>query len=121
LIVTETFKDIRMVGAPPSSIGSFGGDTDNWEWPRHNGDFSLFRIYANKNNEAADYSTENVPFHPKYFFPICVGGVKENDFTMVYGFPGRTQEYLSSYAVDMIATVSNPNRVKVREQRLAII
>ena len=121
LIVTETFKDIRMVGAPPSSIGSFGGDTDNWMWPRHNGDFSLFRIYANKNNEAADFSDENIPFHPKFFFPICVGGVKENDFTMVYGFPGRTQEYLSSYAVDVIANVSNPNKVKVRNQRLAII
>ena len=121
LIVTETFKDVRMVGAPPLSIGSFGGDTDNWMWPRHTGDFSLFRIYANKNNEAADYSADNVPFHPKYFFPICVGGVKEDDFTFVYGFPGRTQEYLTSYAVDIIANVSDPNRVKVRDQRLAII
>ncbi len=121
LIVTETFRDIRMVGAPPVSIGTFGGDTDNWMWPRHNGDFSLFRIYADKNNKPTIYNAENVPYLPKYFFPICVSGVKENDFTMVYGFPGRTQEYLTSYAVDIIANVSNPNRVKVREAKLSII
>ena len=121
VITMEIFKDIRMVGAPPSSIGSFGGDTDNWMWPRHNGDFSLFRIYANKENQSAQYSNENIPFHPKNFFPICIGGVKQDDFTMVYGFPGRTQEYLTSYAVDATANVSNPNRVNVRETRLEII
>ena len=121
VIITETFKDVRMVGAPPSSIGAFGGDTDNWMWPRHTGDFSLFRIYANKENQPADFNQDNVPFRPRNFFPISLGGVKEGDFTMVYGFPGRTQEYLTSYAVEMIAQVSNPNRVKVRTQRLSIM
>ena len=105
LITTETFKDIRMVGAPPSSIGKFGGDTDNWMWPRHNGDFSLFRIYANKDNAPAEYSEENVPFIPRAALTINIGGVQEGDFTIVYGFPGRTQEYISSYAEEMIVKI----------------
>ena len=88
LFVTETYKDIRLVGAPPSSIGKFGNDTDNWVWPRHTGDFSLFRIYADKNNKPATYSTTNVPYKPKHFFPISISGLKENDFTMVLGYPG---------------------------------
>ncbi len=121
LIVSETFKDVRMVGAPPSSIGKFGGDTDNWMWPRHNADFSLFRVYANKDNHAAPYSKDNVPFHPKYSFSINLSGVQENDFTMVYGFPGRTQEYLSSYSVEHLLKVTDPNRVKVRDERLRIM
>ncbi|MGZ4037745.1 MAG: S46 family peptidase, partial [Bacteroidia bacterium] len=98
LFITETFKDVRLVGAPPESIGKFGGETDNWVWPRHNADFSLFRIYAGKDNKPADYSPDNVPYKPKNFFPINIKGYEKGDFTMVYGFPGRTQEYLSSYA-----------------------
>jgi hypothetical protein len=121
MITSETFKDIRMVGAPPSSIGNFGGDTDNWMWPRHTGDFSMFRIYANKDNQPADYSKDNVPYHPKHFFPISIAGVKENDFTMVYGFPGRTQEYISSYALNALINITNPDRVHVRDERLRII
>ena len=101
LFVTEVFTDIRLVGAPPASVGNFGGETDNWVWPRHTGDFSMFRIYANADNKPAAYDEKNVPFIPRYSFPISLKGVEENDFTMVYGFPGRTQEYLTSYAVDL--------------------
>jgi hypothetical protein len=121
LITTETFDDIRMVGAPPSSIGKFGGDTDNWMWPRHTGDFSIFRIYADRNNKPAEYNAENIPFTPRKFFPISLKGVKEKDFTMVYGFPGRTQEYISSFATETIIGVNNPNRIKARDERLRII
>ena len=88
------YTDVRLVGAPPSSIGKFGGDTDNWMWPRHTGDFSLFRVYAGADNEPAAYSEKNVPFRPKKFFKVNAKGIKEGDFTMVYGFPGRTNEYL---------------------------
>ncbi len=118
LFVTETYKDIRFVGAPPSSIGKFGSDTDNWVWPRHTGDFSLFRIYANKNNRPAEYSTDNVPYKPKKFFPINISGLKENDFTMVLGYPGRTQEYLPSIAVEQIVTTLNPAKIEVRDAAL---
>ncbi|MDF2436274.1 MAG: peptidase [Bacteroidota bacterium] len=121
MFVTETFRDVRLVGAPPSSIGKFGGDTDNWMWPRHTGDFSIFRIYANKNNEPADYSADNVPYKPKHVIPVSLKGAEENDFTMVYGFPGRTTEYLSSYAVNMIMNESDPAKVKIRETRLRIL
>lgn len=120
LFVTETFKDIRLVGAPPSSIGKFGSDTDNWVWPRHTGDFSLFRIYADKNNRPAEYSTENVPYKPKYFFPISAKGIKENDFTMVMGYPGRTQEYLPSYAVEQIVNDLNPAKIEARDAALKV-
>ncbi|WP_428224280.1 S46 family peptidase [Flavobacterium sp.] len=118
LFVTETFKDVRLVGAPPSSIGKFGSDTDNWVWPRHTGDFSLFRIYADKNNRPAEYSKDNVPYKPKHFFPISLNGVKENDFTMVMGYPGRTQEYLPSFAVEQIMNELNPARIEVRDATL---
>lgn len=121
LFVIETFKDVRMVGAPPSSIGKFGGDTDNWMWPRHTGDFSVFRIYANKDNKPAEYSADNVPYKPKHVIPISLKGYKKGDFTMVYGFPGRTQEYLSSYAVDMTMNESDPLKVSLREKRLSIM
>lgn len=121
LFVTETFKDIRLVGTPPNSIGNFGEETDNWMWPRHTGDFSMFRIYANAENKPATFSKENKPFKPRYFFPISLGGVKEGDFTMLYGFPGRTQEYLPSYAVDLLINVTNPNRVTVRQERMDLI
>ena len=120
LFVTETYKDIRLVGAPPSSIGKFGSDTDNWVWPRHTGDFSLFRIYAGKNNRPADYSADNVPYKPKYFFPISIKGIKENDFTMVMGYPGRTQEYLPSFAVEQIVTTLNPAKIEVRDAALKV-
>ena len=118
LFVTETFKDIRFVGAPPSSIGKFGSDTDNWVWPRHTGDFSLFRIYADKNNRPAEYSTENIPFKPKHFFPISIEGLKENDFSMVMGYPGRTQEYLPSIAVDQLVNTLNPAKIEIRDAAL---
>jgi len=121
LFVTETFKDIRLVGAPPSSIGNFGADTDNWMWPRHTGDFSMFRIYAGADNKPSAYSKENVPYKPRYHFTISLKGVEKNDFTMVYGFPGRTTEYLSSYAVDLIQNISDPNRVAIRDTRLKIM
>ena len=120
LFVTETFKDIRFVGAPPSSIGKFGSDTDNWVWPRHTGDFSLFRIYADKNNHPAAYSADNVPYKPKKFFPISTSGVKENDFTMVMGYPGRTQEYLPSVAVNQIVETLNPAKIEVRDAALKV-
>ncbi|MFL5763094.1 MAG: S46 family peptidase [Bacteroidia bacterium] len=120
MFVTETFKDVRLVGAPPSSIGKFGGDTDNWVWPRHTGDFSIFRIYADKDNKPAEYSKENVPYKPKYVIPISIKGVQEGDFTMVYGFPGRTTEYLTSYAVNIIMNESDPARVAIRNERLKI-
>ncbi len=121
MFLTETFRDIRLVGAPPSSIGKFGFDTDNWVWPRHTGDFSLFRIYAGKDNKPADYSEDNVPYKPKHFFPINTGGLNEGDFTMVYGFPGRTQEYLTSHAVEYIMTKQDPGRVKMRDASLSVI
>jgi len=121
MFVTEMFKDIRLVGAPPSAIGKFGGDTDNWMWPRHTGDFSLFRIYANKDNQPAEYSEDNVPFKPRHFLPISMDGVKKGDFTMVYGFPGRTQEYLTSYAIKQIKEVINPAQIEVRNQVLKIM
>ena len=97
-----TAKDIRLVGAPPSAIGKFGGETDNWVWPRHTGDFSLFRIYANKENKPAEFAKENVPYKPLYHFPISLKGVNEGDFTMVFGYPGTTAEYVPSYHIDMV-------------------
>jgi hypothetical protein len=121
MFITETFRDIRLVGAPPSSIGKFGADADNWVWPRHTGDFSVFRIYANKKNEPADYSTDNVPYTPRYFFPVSLKGEKEGDFSMVMGFPGRTNEYLYSGAIDIIQNVSDPSKVAIRDIRLAIM
>ena len=121
LFVYRVFRDIRLVGAPPSSIGKFGGDTDNWIWPRHTGDFSMFRVYADANNEPADYSADNVPYRPKRFFPISTKGVKEGDFTMIYGFPGNTQEYVTADAVEYVAKVSNPMKIALRTIRLDII
>ncbi|MBJ6119746.1 S46 family peptidase [Pontibacter sp. BT310] len=121
MYITETYKDIRMVGAPPSSIGKFGGDTDNWMWPRHTGDFSLFRIYAGPNNEPAEYSPNNKPYKPKHHLPISLSGVKENDFTLVFGFPGRTNEYLTSHAIEDIYEVSNPAKINIRDTKLQIL
>jgi len=121
LFVTETFKDVRLVGAPPSFIGKFGGDTDNWVWPRHTGDFSIFRIYAGKDNKPAEYSKDNVPYVPRSSLSINIKGTEEGDFTLVYGFPGRTQEYLFSDGVEMLMSKSDPVKVDLREKRLAIM
>ncbi len=120
LFVTESFKDIRLVGTPPSSIGKFGSDTDNWVWPRHTGDFSLFRIYADKNNRPAVYSADNVPYKPKHFLPVSAKGIKENDFTLVMGFPGRMQEFLPSAAVAQIVNTLNPAKIEVRDAALKV-
>lgn len=118
IFVFRTFSDVRLVGAPPSSIGKFGGDTDNWMWPRHTGDFSLFRIYADKDNNPAPYSKDNVPYKPKKHFKVSAKGVKEGDFTFVYGFPGSTREYITSDAVHYNAEISNPHKIKLRTHRL---
>ncbi|UNY97857.1 S46 family peptidase [Zhouia spongiae] len=120
LFVVETFKDIRLVGTPPSSIGKFGSDTDNWVWPRHTGDFSLFRIYADKNNRPAEYSKDNVPYTPKHYLPISLDGVSEDDFTLVFGFPGRTQEYLPAVAVEQIVEELNPAKIAIRDAALKV-
>jgi len=121
LFVTETYRDVRLVGAPPSSIGNFGKDTDNWMWPRHTGDFSMFRIYAGPDNKPAEYSPSNKPFTPKRALTISLDGVKEGDFTMVFGFPGRTMEYLPSSAVEQIMTVNDPAKINIRTKALAVI
>jgi hypothetical protein len=118
--ITETYKDIRLVGAPPSSIGKFGSDTDNWVWPRHTGDFSLFRIYADKNNRPAEYSKDNVPYVPKHYLPVSIAGIKENDFTMVMGYPGRTTEYLPAVAVEQLVNELNPAKIAVRDAALKV-
>ena len=120
LFVTETFKDVRLVGAPPSSIGKYGNDTDNWVWPRHTGDFSLFRIYADKNNRPASYSKDNVPYTPKHFLPISLDGIAEDDFTMVFGYPGKTNEYLPAVAIEQIANELNPAKIEIRDKALKV-
>ncbi|RPD44584.1 S46 family peptidase [Hymenobacter sediminis] len=121
MFVTEVFQDIRLVGAPPSSIGKFGGDTDNWAWPRHTGDFSIFRIYAGPDNKPAPYSPDNKPFKPRHHLPISLSGVQPGDFTLVFGFPGRTNEYLTSWGVDETYSLSNPAKIKVRDARLKVL
>lgn len=121
LFVTETYNDVRLVGAPPSSIGNFGQDTDNWMWPRHTGDFSMFRIYAGKDNKPADYSPENVPYIPKKALSVSLDGITEKDFTMVFGFPGKTTEYIHSAAVEQIENVNDPAKIEVRDRSLSIL
>ena len=121
LLISKVYKDIRLVGAPPSNIGKFGGDTDNWMWPRHTGDFSVFRIYADKDGNPAVYSKNNVPYKPKYSLPISLKGVNKGDFTFVFGYPGRTQEYIPSQAIQLTAEVSNPVSIKLRDIRLNIM
>ena len=120
LFITEKFRDIRMVGAPPSSIGKFGSDTDNWMWPRHTGDFSLFRIYADKNNRPAEYSQDNQPYTPAHFLPVSLDGIEEGDFTLVFGFPGSTDEYLPSFAIDQLVKTINPAKIEIRDNALKI-
>ncbi len=121
LFVYRQYDDVRLVGAPPSAIGKFGGDTDNWMWPRHTGDFSMFRIYADKDNNPSAYSKENVPYKPKNFFHISTKGIKEGDFTFIYGFPGRTQEYIHSEAVRYIEEIGDPQKIHLRTLRLDIM
>ena len=121
LFVFREYTDVRLVGAPPSSIGKFGGETDNWMWPRHTGDFSIFRIYAGKDNLPADYSEDNIPYTPKKSLKISRAGVKEGDFTFVYGCPGSTQEYVHSDAVKYISEVSDPEKIALRTTRLQIM
>lgn len=121
LFVYETYNDIRFVGAPPSAIGKFGGETDNWIWPRHTGDFSLFRIYADKDNKPSAYSKDNVPYKPLYHFPISMKGVHEGDFTMVFGYPGSTNEYVPSYHIDMVKNYINPKMIEIRTRKIEIM
>jgi len=121
LFITESYKDIRLVGAPPSAVGNFGKDTDNWMWPRHTGDFSMFRIYTGKDNKPAEYSADNIPYTPKRALSISLDGVSEGDFTMVFGFPGRTTQYLHSSAVEQIMTINDPAKIAIREKALAVI
>ena len=121
LFVTERFEDIRLVGAPPSSIGKFGSDTDNWVFPRHTGDFSMFRIYADANNRPAKYSKDNKPYKPKHYLPVSLDGVEEGDFTMVFGFPGTTSEYLPAVAIEHITKEFNPTNIAIREAALKVI
>ncbi|OFX22085.1 MAG: peptidase S46 [Bacteroidetes bacterium GWA2_31_9] len=121
LLVYETFQDIRLVGAPPSSIGKFGGDTDNWMWPRHTGDFSIFRIYTGPDGKPAKYSKDNIPYKPKKHLPISLKGVKDGDFSMIYGFPGSTERYLTSYGVEQTLNISNPAAVRIRTKKLSIM
>lgn len=120
MIYNQIFKDVRLVGAPPSNIGKFGGDTDNWMWPRHTGDFSVFRIYVDKDGNPAEYHPDNVPYKPAYHLPISLKGVEEGDFTFVFGYPARTNQYLPSYAVQLTTELSNPQRVNLRGTRLGI-
>ncbi len=118
MFVTETYKDIRLVGVPPESIGKFGGDSDNWIWPRHTGDFSLWRIYTDKEGKPATYSPDNIPMAPKQYFPISIKGIEENDFTLVFGYPGSTEQFLISDGVEVVANVQNPIAIDARTIRL---
>lgn len=121
MFVYETYYDVRLVGAPPESIGKFGGDTDNWMWPRHTGDFSLFRVYTGPDGKPAPYSPDNIPLKPRHYLPISLDGVKEGDFAMIFGYPGSTNRYLTSYGVKLAIEESNPTRVDIRDKRLEIL
>ena len=121
LFVYETFSDLRFVGAPPASIGKFGGDTDNWMWPRHTGDFSLFRIYSDPDGKPADYSKDNIPLKPKKSLAVSLDGVKKDDFTMILGYPGSTDRYMTSYGLKLAVESTEPAIVKIREKRLEIM
>jgi hypothetical protein len=116
--VYQRYTDVRLVGTPPESVGKFGGDTDNWEWPRHTGDFAIFRVYANKEGKPANYSADNVPLKPKWHLPVSIKGVKEGDFAMIYGYPGGTNRYESSMGIQLATEINNPTLVKLREMRL---
>ncbi|MBC7695513.1 MAG: S46 family peptidase [Burkholderiales bacterium] len=118
LFVYERYKDVRLVGTPPESIGKFGGDTDNWEWPRHTGDFSIFRVYTNKEGKAADYAADNIPLKAKYSLPVSIKGVKDGDYTMIWGYPGGTNRYETSFGVKLKTDIENPSLVDLRDARL---
>ncbi|HJS53271.1 MAG TPA: S46 family peptidase [Chitinophagaceae bacterium] len=118
LFVYERYKDVRLVGAPPESVGKFGGDTDNWEWPRHTGDFSIFRVYMGKDGRPAAFSEENVPLKPKWFLPVSIKGFKNGDYTMIYGYPGSTNRYETSFGIRLKTEIDNPTLVKLRDVRL---
>jgi hypothetical protein len=118
MYVYKIYKDIRLVGAPPESVGKFGGDTDNWEWPRHTGDYSIFRVYATKNGRPAKYSADNVPLKPKWFLPVSLKGYKDGDFAMIYGYPGGTNRYEISYGIKLKNEIDNPSLVHLRDVRL---
>ncbi|SKD08162.1 Peptidase S46 [Chitinophaga ginsengisegetis] len=118
LFVYERYKDIRLVGTPPESVGKFGGDTDNWEWPRHTGDFSVFRVYTGKDGKPAAYAADNVPLKPKHFLPVSIKGVKENDYAMIFGYPGGTNRYETSYGIQLKTAIENPSVVNLRDVRL---
>ncbi len=121
LFVTETFRDVRLVGAPPQALGKFGGDTDNWMWPRHTADFAMFRVYSAPDGTPASYSEDNVPYQPRHFLPVSLKGLEEGDFAMVMGYPGGTNRYKTSYGIDYTMEVTNPVRVEVREKKLDIL
>jgi hypothetical protein len=121
LFVYERYKDVRLVGTPPQNVGKFGGDTDNWEWPRHTCDFSVFRVYTNKEGKAAEYSADNVPMKPKYYLPVSIKGIKDGDFSMVYGYPGSTNRYETSYGVKLKTDIENPSLVNLRDTRLKLM
>lgn len=121
LFIYEEYRDVRLVGAPPSAVGKYGGDTDNWMWPRHTGDFSMFRIYTDAEGKSADFAEGNVPFKPKHHLPVSLDGVKDGDFTMVFGFPGSTDRYLSSFGVKQAIDKYNPTVVEIRDQKLAVM
>ena len=116
--VYQRYTDVRLVGTPPESVGKFGGDTDNWEWPRHTGDFSIFRVYTNTDGKPAKYAEDNKPLKPKWFLPVSLKGVKEGDYAMIWGYPGSTNRYESSYGVKLAIEVNNPTLVKLRDMRL---
>ncbi|WP_341834094.1 S46 family peptidase [Chitinophaga pollutisoli] len=118
LFVYERYTDVRLVGTPPENVGKFGGDTDNWEWPRHTGDFSVFRVYGNASGKPAEYAASNVPLKPKHFLPVSIKGVKENDYAMIFGYPGGTNRYETSYGVKLKTDVENPSIVSLRDARL---
>jgi hypothetical protein len=121
LFLYEEFNDVRLVGTPPKTIGNFGGDTDNWIWPRHTGDFSIFRIYADRENNPAIYDTNNVPYRPRHFLPVSTGGIDKGDFTMVCGFPGNTEQYLHSSELEMITRKSLPAKIRIRTERMDVM
>ncbi|MEP7228983.1 MAG: S46 family peptidase [Ginsengibacter sp.] len=118
MYVYKIYKDIRLVGAPPESVGKFGGDTDNWEWPRHTGDYSIFRVYTSKDGKPAEYSADNVPLKPKWFLPVSLRGYKEGDYTMIYGYPGSTNRYETSFGIKLKNEIDNPSLVNLRDVRL---
>jgi peptidase S46-like protein len=118
VFVYQRYSDIRLVGAPPESVGKFGGDTDNWEWPRHTGDFSVFRVYMNKNGQPSDYSPDDIPLKPKYSLPVSLKGLKDGDYSMIYGYPGGTNRYETSFGIRQKIDVDNPTLVKLRDLRL---